>query len=178
MKISILLFLSLFCSFIRVNGQQPVICGDWIGVYEGSKLSDELDEDGDKYIIPADYKMYIRIKIIDGHYIVRVKTRIADESGPFNYVPEGRVEYADENSIVWVEDYGDDYDWSSTAKEQGIRIGHSHDIKACRVTLANGVLRYSEEPRTTYYDTQGRKITTKAWTWGRKISLYKEEPDW
>ena len=162
----------------EIFNQESALCGDWIGIYEGVKLSDELDEDGDRIPVSANYKAYIRIKILDGLYIVRMKTRIADESMPFHYEPDGKIEYADENSITWVIDLGDDYDWSSTAKEQGIKIGHSHDIMRCRVTLANGVLRYSEEPRTTYYDTQGRIINSKTWSWGRKFSLYKEESDW
>ena len=178
MKVKYILFLLLLFCFKTTKAQEPAICGDWIGIYAGFKQSDELDEDGDKRLVHADYKMYIRIKRLNGNYIVRIKTRIADESGPFHYEPDCQIEYSDESRINWIVDLGYDYDWSSTAKEQGIRIGHSHDIKACRVTLANGVLRYSEEPRTTYYDIQGRKITTKAWTWGRKISLYKEEPDW
>lgn len=169
--------LSLF-SLTTAIAQESAICGDWIGVYEGRTISDELDEDGDKRIVRADYKAYIRIKLLDGHYIVRMKTRIADESKSFYYEPDGKIEYADESSITWVIDLGDDYDWSSTDKVEGIRIGHSHDIKRCRVVLANGVLGYSEEPRTTYYDTQGRIITTKTWSWGKKFSLYKEESDW
>ena len=160
--------------------QEPAICGDWIGVYKGYKMSDKVNEDGEHYPpVQTDYKAYLRIKIIDNHYSVRMKTRIADESKPFEYEPDCQIVDANEKSITWIFDNGDDYDWSSTAKEQGIKIGHTHDITRCSVTLTNGILHYSELFITTYYDMQGREITTKQWNRENKtFSLYKEDKDW
>ena len=50
--------------------QEPAICGDWIGAYKN-----DVDSEGSKNIIQKDYKRYIRIKLIDGSYTVRMKTR-------------------------------------------------------------------------------------------------------
>ena len=179
-KTFLVFVMTLFC-LTTAMAQEPAICGDWIGVYKGLKMSDEVDEDGDHYPVSADYKAYIRIKLIDNNYTVRVKTRIADESKPFNYEPECLIEHADEHGITWIYDHGNDYDWSPTAKEQGIRIGHSHSITRCWVTLTNGVLKYTDLYITTYYDTQGREITTKKWDYPgmrKSYALYKEDKDW
>ena len=172
--------LSLLC-ITTAMAQEPAICGDWIGVYKGFKMSDDVDEDGDHYPVQTDYKAYLRIKIIDNHYTVRMKTRIADDSKPFNYEPECRIENANENGITWVFDYGDDYDWSPSDTEQGIRIGHSHSITRCWVVLTNGVLKYTDLHITTYYDKQGRIITTKQWdipSMRKSYNLYKDDKDW
>lgn len=110
-----------------------------------------------------------------------MKTRDADENSPFNYSPECHIEYADDHRITWVFDYGDDYDWSSTAKEEGIVIGHSHDIVRCQVTMTNGTLKFSDQYIVTYYDKQGRTITTKnygAYIIKKPFTLYKEDTDW
>lgn len=139
------------------KAQESAICGDWIGVYEGIGLSNEVNEDGEKNLITKDIKAYLRIRIIDGHYNVRMKTRYADESKPFNYMPECCIEYADDHHITWVFDYGDDYDWSGKAKEQGNVIGHSHEILSCQIMLTNETLKYSDEHIITYYDKQGRR---------------------
>lgn len=181
MKKLLLLAISCFVCVSFVLAQEPAICGDWIGVYKGFKMSDDVDEDGDHYPVQTDYKAYLRIKIIDNRYTVRMKTRIADESKPFNYEPECRIENANENSITWVFDHGDDYDWSPSAKEQGIRIGHSHSVTRCWVVLINGVLKYTDLYITTYYDKQGRIITTKQWdipSMRKSYNLYKDDKDW
>lgn len=55
-----LTFLLFLCAFMA-KAQEPAICGDWIGVYEGPGLSNELNEDGKKYFITKDIKAYLRI---------------------------------------------------------------------------------------------------------------------
>lgn len=172
-----LIVLSLLCITTVMAQDYTRICGDWIGVYKDYK--DDVDEDGEHYLAPTDYKAYLRIKYIDNHYTVRMKTRIADESSPFNYRPECRIESANENSITWIFDHGDDYEWRPSDKEQGISIGHSHSISRCWVTLTNGVLKYTDMCIITFYDKQGRIITTRQLDGlGKSFTLYKEDNDW
>lgn len=167
--------LSLLC-MTSVMAQEPAICGDWTGVYKSFKI---VNTNGNRQKVDADYKRYIRIKIIDGNYIVRMKTRIADNSEPFNYWSECQIIESSERIIKWKMDLGSDYDWSPDAMHKGILIGHADYYKYCTVTLSNGTLKYSEHMLVLYYDRQGREIdkeNSPERTVGQ--SLYKEESDW
>lgn len=155
--------------------QEPAICGDWIGVYNSWNI---INTNGERVKVDADYKRYIRIKLIDGNYIVRMKTRIVDDSEPFNYWSECQIIEANDRMIKWKMDLGSDYDWSQDAKQKGITIGHADYYKYCTVILSNGTLKYSENMLTIYYDRQGREIDKKRTPEIDKHSLYKNDSDW
>ena len=177
MKKYFICILSLFC-MTTAMAQEPAICGDWIGVYKSDAISDDVDSEGSKYIIQKDYKRYIRIKLIDGSYTVRMKTRIADESSPFTYSPECHVIEANDRMIRWKMDLGSSYDWTPSDKHKGIPIGHADYYKYCTIILANGTLKYSEYMLTIYYDRQGREFDKQKWFEKDGQSLYKEDSDW
>ena len=162
-------------SFTTAQAQEPAICGDWIGVYESWKI---VNSNGNRHKVDADYKRYIRIKLIDGYYTIRMKTRIADNSEPFNYWSECLIIEANERMIKWKMNLGSDYDWSSEAEHKGILIGHADYNKYCTVVLSNGTLKYSEYMLTTYYDRQGREFDKEITPEMDKHSLYKEDSDW
>lgn len=166
--------LSLLC-VTTAMAQEPAICGDWIGVYNSFNI---VNTNGDRKIVHADYKRYIRIKLIDGNYIVRMKTRIADDSEPFNYWSECQVIEANDRMIKWKMDLGPDYDWSPDAKHKGISIGHADYFKYCTVILSNGTLKYSEYLLTIYYDRQGREIDKDRSYEENGQLLYKDDSDW
>lgn len=166
--------LSLLC-FTTAMAQEPAICGDWIGVFKSFNI---INTNGDRVKVDADYKRYIRIKIIDGNYIVRMKTRIADNSEPFNYWAECQIIESNERMIKWKMDLGSDYDWSPDSKHKGIPIGHADYYKYCTVIHSNGSLKYSENMLTIYFDKQGREFDKERTPEMDKHSLYKDDSDW
>lgn len=125
MKKILLLSIFMLLSMTAVIAQEPAICGDWIGVYKDASISEDVDSEGSKYFIQKDYRRFIRVKLIDGHFTVRMKTRIADESSPFNYWPECQIIEANDRIIKWKMDLGPSYDWSLSDKHKGISIGHA-----------------------------------------------------
>ena len=173
-KVLLVSLLSLI-SIITTMAQQSAICGDWTGVYLSWKI---VNTNGSTRHIETDYKRYIRIKLIDGNYIVRMKTRIADNSEPFNYWAECQIIEANDRMIKWKMDLGPDYDWSQDAKHKGIPIGHADYYKYCTVILSNGTLKYSEYMFTIYYDRQGREIDKEKTIEKDSQSLYKDDSDW
>lgn len=173
-RILLVNILSLLC-MTMIKAQEPAICGDWIGVYKSWNI---VNTNGDRRKVDADYKRYIRIKNIDGNYIVRMKTRIADNSDSFNYWSECQIVEANERMIKWKMDLGSDYDWSPDAEQKGILIGHADYYKICTVILSNGTLKYSENMLTIYYDKQGREFDKHRTPEMDKHSLYKDDTDW
>lgn len=169
-----LIVLSLLC-LTTVMAQEPTICGDWVGIFEDWAI---VNREGSKSKIYKDYKRYIRIKLIDGHFTLRMKTRVADESSPFNYWPECQILEANDRKIMWKMDLGSDYDWTPSAEHKGIPIGHVDYFKYCTVILSNGILKYSENMLVFYYDRQGREIDKEQTPEGKAQSLYKEDSDW
>lgn len=176
-KMYLICLLPLLCVTVTM-AQKPAICGDWIGVYKSETISDDVDSDGSKYFIQKDYKRYIRVKLIDGSYTVRMKTRIADESSPFTYSPECQIIEAGDRIIKWKMNLGPSYDWDSSDKHKGIPIEHADYYEYCTIILTNGTLKYSEYMLTIYYDRQGREIGRKKWFENDGQSLYKEDSDW
>ena len=163
----------LFC--IEATAQEPAICGDWIGVYKSWNI---INTNGERVKVDADYKRYIRIKFKDGNYIVRMKTRIADDSEPFNYWSDCQIMESNDRMIKWMMDLGSDYDWSQDAGHKGILIGHADYYKYCTVILSYGTLKYSEYMLKIYYDRQGREIDKERTQEMNLHSLYKEDSDW
>lgn len=155
---------------LRSEYGNNALCGDWVGVYEGTIL-------GDDKIEHPDYKLYIRIQKSGNNYIVREKSRIADESEPFSYIQSAENIVVTNNSISWKHDYGDDYDWSGNARENGVRIGHSRAIEYCSAVLSGNVLNYCNYYIVTYFDRNGRTITSKQLP-ERRISLYRNNENW
>ena len=136
--------------------QQPAICGDWVGVFENTEISDDAE-----YPIKRNYKRTIRIKKIEDHYTVRMKIQRADGSGNVSYISGEQITSADEYHISWMYDRG---------------LGDSgeyHYYLYCSVTLINGVLKYSEYWITEYPGGGRRK-----WGESSNQSLYKDEGDW
>ena len=167
--------LSLFC-LTTTMAQEPAICGDWIGVYKSWNI---VNTNGDRQKVDADYKRYIRIKLIDGSYTVRMKTRIADNSEPFNYCSECQIIESNDRMIKWKVDLGSDYEWTSDAKHKGIPIGHADYYMYCTVILSSGTLKYSDYMFVIYYDRQGREIDKESGPEKTKgQALYKEDSDW
>ncbi len=171
----LLLIVAVFWIPIDANAQTSALCGDWIGVYEGT-----LPHPTEDRVVSADWKLYIRIKQIDGQYYVRMKTRIADESYPFWYQPECRVTSIDSNSIsfsqLWCDDRGGDL-----GTEKGIAVGRDYQIARYKAVLTNGVLRLSGEYERTVYDRHGNIISTRCFhtnEYMKGLNLYKEDSDW
>lgn len=173
-KVILIYLLLLFCLTMAI-AQEPVICGDWIGVYEGTTIHPIEDR-----LISADWKLYLRIKLIDGNYIVMMKRRIADESNPFIYEKKCEVQSANEKTITWTIYDEDDYDTSPIMKEQGILVGHIHETVYCTVELNRGTLTFSSNIERTNYDRQGRIINKKMMGYSpyKECTLYKENSDW
>ena len=167
MRKGVLISILLLCA-ICTMAQEPAICGDWIGVYEGIVIND-----GSRY----DCKRYIRVKLIDGCYTVRMKTKVADESS-FKYFPEGEIIEADDRMIKWKVNLGSEYDWTSSAKHKGIPIGHADYFIYCTIILSKGTLKYSDYMLTIYYDRQGREIDKDISLKKDGQTLYKEDSDW
>jgi len=155
--------------------QEKAICGDWIGVFKSWNI---VSTNGNRQKVDADYKRYVRIKFIDSNYTVRMKTRIADNTEPFNYWSESQIIEADDRQIKWKMNLGSDYNWSSDAKHKGIPIGHAEYSMFCTVILLNGTLKYSEYMITTYYDRQGQEIDRERTPPNEDSLLYKNEDDW
>ena len=166
--------LSLLC-MTSVMAQEPAICGDWTGIFLSFNI---VNSNGSRTKVDANYKRYIRIKLIDGNYTVRMKTRIADNSEPFNYWPECQITKANDQMISWKMDLGPDYDWSADAKHKGMPIGHADYFKYCTVILSNSTLKYSEYLLVIYYDRQGREIDKEKTFEKGGQTLYKEDSDW
>ncbi len=174
-KVLLVSLLSLM-SFITTMAQQSAICGDWIGIAHEAAFK-EHPETGN--MMRVDEKLYIRIKQIDGKFQVRMKTRIADESRPFNYLPECKVIFVNDNVVKWSQDWGGNNE-GNLGKEQGIVVGRDSQIAYYTAVLTDGVLRLSEKYIITYYDRQGRVITSKDFpsSYSKGVTLYKEESDW
>lgn len=166
--------LALLC-IVQAKAQEPAICGDWTGVYESWDI---VDRDGSKQKVYRDYKRYIRVKLIDGCYTVRMKTRIADESLPFTYAPECQIIEANERMIKWKMNLGQDYEWSPSATHKGIPIGHADYYNYCTIILSNGTLKYSDHMLTIYYNKQGQEIDKESTPEIKMQTLYKDDSDW
>lgn len=177
MRIVLLSSILSLLSLTTVMAQEPAICGDWIGVYQGDVISDDVNSDGSRYFIQKDFKRYIRVKLIDGCYTVRMKTTIADESS-FKYAPEGEIIEANDRMIKWKVNLGSEYDWTSSAKHKGIPIGHADYFHYCTIILSKGTLKYSDYMLTIYYDRQGREIDKDISLKKDGQTLYKEDSDW
>ena len=176
MRKELLVSLLSLMSFITTMAQQSAICGDWIGIAHEAALK-EHPETGN--MMRVDEKLYIRIKQIEGRYQVRMKTRIADESRPFNYLPECKVTSVSENAIKWSQDWGGN-DEDDLGTEQGVAVGRDSQIAYFTAVLTDGVLKLSERYIITYYDRRGNVITSKEYpvSYSKGVLLYKEESDW
>lgn len=173
-----LLFLVFVCHVCITNvfAQDCGLCGTWIGIAHDTTLK-EHPETGN--VMPADEKLYVRIKQINGNYQVRMKAQIADGSRPFSYLPECRVTSVDGNTIKWSQDWGGNDD-SNQSTMQGVVVGRDTQIAYFTGILMDGVLRLSEIYIITYYDRQGRIITSKSFPvhYSNGVTLYKEDDDW
>lgn len=174
MKKLIVLSIVTLLSCVVAVAQESAICGDWSGVF----TSGVIDTDGERHVFDAAFKRHIRIKLINGNYIIRMKTRIADDSEPFIYWPECHIIEASDKMIKWRMNLDSDYSWSSDARHKGVRIGHADYYKYCTVKLSNGVLKYSEYLHTIYFDKQGRVIDSENNFEKSSQTLYKEDADW
>lgn len=176
MRKALLVFLMSLISLIKTMAQQPAICGDWIGIAHEAALK-EHPETGN--MMKVDEKLYIRIKQIEGKYQVRMKAQIADGSRPVNYLPECKVTSVSNNIIKWSQDWGSN-DEDDLGTEQGVVVGRDSQIAYFTAILTDGVLHLSEKYIITYYDRQGRVITSKEFpvSYSKGVLLYKEESDW
>lgn len=166
---------SLLC-ITTAFAQEPAICGDWIGIAHEAALK-EHPETGN--MMRVDKKLYIRIKQIDGKYQVRMKAQIADGSRPFSYPPECIVTSVNRNSIKWSQDWGGNEE-DDLGREQGVVVGRDSQTAYFTAVLKDGALHLSEKYIITYYDRQGRLITSKEFpsSYSKGVTLYTEESDW
>lgn len=176
MKRALLLaFIALAC--VSIAGAQDCdLCGTWIGIAHEAALR-EHPETGN--MMRVDEKLYIRIKQINGKYQVRMKAQIADGSRPFSYLPECKVTSVVGNTIKWIQDW-EGNEGGNLGTEQGIVVGRDSQIAYFTAVLTDGVLKLSEEYIITYYDRQGREITSKSFpvSYSKGVTLYKEDSDW
>lgn len=175
MKIFFASMLAMLC-IVQAKAQEPAICGDWIGIAHEAALK-EHPETGN--LMRVDEKLYIRIKLIDGKYQVRMKAQIADGSRPFDYQPECKVTSVSENTIKWSQDWGSNDD-DDLGTEQGVVVGKDSQIAYFTAVLSDGVLKLSERYIITYYDRRGNVITSKEFpvSYSKGVILFKEESDW
>lgn len=178
MKRVLFILVAICCICTLTHAQQSAICGDWTGIYESSVISDDVDDEGSKYFVTKDFKRTIRIKLIDGNYVIRMKIQRADGSGKVSYIPNAEIMSANDHQISWKYDRGRDSDWSGSSRHNGRIIGSSSTFYYCSVTLTNGVLKFSDYWITTYYDRQGYKIDDSRWGESSNQTLYKDEDDW
>ena len=146
------------------------MCGDWVGVYESSKMHPTEGR-----LVPADWKLYIRIKKIDGFYTVRVKTRIADNSGDYFYWPDYTVYQADDNKIFLRYDGG--YD-DNNGNGYGT-FAYSVDIIHISLEYQYGILYLDGKQYVRLYDNNDNLIDNKdIKLYKSPIKLYKDDNDW
>ena len=132
------------------------MCGDWVGVYESSKMHPTEDR-----LIPADWKMYIRIKKIDGFYNARVKTRIADNSMEYVYWTDWKMYQAYDNKIILRWEVKDD---------------KVYDDVYFTLTYNQGILYFDGGTiHRTYYANKSKQTLPAPFS---PVTLYKEENDW
>ena len=154
------------------------MCGDWVGVYNGTKLHPTEDR-----LIPADYKLYVRIKNIEDNITVRLKCQLADNSAAAWYMNEWKVSEYSENRIVLVWDGGDDdNDGDGWGIIKGEKCAYRRDVIYASLELTKGVLYFDGGTNYgTYYDDSGNKIDSfhfEASIPARKVTLYKDDDDW
>jgi len=174
-KVLLTTLFSLLCLTTAI-AQESAICGDWIGIAREASMK-EHPETGS--IMRVDEKLYIRIKQNNGKYQVRMKAQIADGSRPFDYQPECQVTSVSENTIKWSQDWGSN-DEDDLGREQGVVVARDSQIAYFAAVLTDGVLHLSAKYIITYYDRQGRIITSKEFpfSYSKGVTLYKEESDW
>lgn len=175
-----LLSLILLCLVIATTSfaqEGCKLCGDWVGVYKQDLGKYDQNEDR---IIPADYKLYVRIKKNDDTYIVRVKYRIADGSMEFNYTPDCIITNSTDTKISWYWDWGDD---DNGRDGWGDGISYVHNTSFLTVSLENGRLFYTGKGIIKEYNRRGELV--KQWESphgvfpsGNRVILYKEDDDW
>ena len=153
------------------------LCGDWVGVYEKELGKYDYNEDR---IIPASYKLYVRIKKIDDTYIVRVKERIIDGSTDFNYMPDCIITNSSDNRISWYWDWGDD-DNGGYGYSNG--VAYTHQTSYVTIYLESGKLIYTGITIIKEYNRRGELV--KQWEsphgvfpCGDAVTLYKDDSDW
>lgn len=176
-----LLIIAVFCSLfsMQLRAQECKICGDWVGVFEGSKMHPSEDR-----TVSAEYKLYIRIKKVDDNFIVRVKDRLADGSSEFVYAPECIVQNVTQNKISWYWDWGEDdnggYGWGT---EKGVKIAYVHCISYVSATLNNGILYYDGGKEVCKQcDRNGNVVSQyekkNLYPTSSRVALYKDDDDW
>lgn len=171
-------FLPLFLfSTMAFTQENCKICGDWVGVY--NQELGKYDQTEDTFI-PANYKLYVRIKKIDGTYIVRVKYQIADGSMAVNYTPDCIITNSTDTKISWHWDWGND---DNGGDSWGDGIAYVHNTSYLTVFLENGRLVYTGKGIIKEYNRRGDLV--KQWESphgvfpsGDRVILYKEDDDW
>lgn len=142
-----------------VSAQDCPMCGDWVGVYVGGKY-----DRSENRRVEANWKMYIRIKNNDGHYSVRVKERLADNSRDFIYWTDCNVYEVKGNKIILWEEFKDD-DFHENVY---YTIEYNHGI-----LYFDGGIVYR-----TNYNSSGRVINKYEFSAMKPVTLYKEDDDW
>lgn len=154
------------------------MCGDWVGVYNGTK-----PHPTEERLIPADYKLYVRIKRIEDNISVRLKCQLADNSAAAWYMNDWKVSDYSENRIVLVWDGGDDDNggdgWDII---NGKKCAYRRDIIYASLELTKGILYFNGGTNYgTWYDKYGNVLDTfhfDASIPARNVTLYKDDDDW
>ena len=176
-----ILLTTMLClvSFSMTYSQEDCkMCGDWIGIFEGTKPHPTEDR-----LIPADYKLYIRIKKIDTNLIVRIKYSLADNSTGFSYMNEWKVFDFSEKKITLKWDSGiDDNAGQGWGIKNGKKCAYRRDVICASIELQQGVLYFDGgQNNVTWYDSNNNIISANAFPNNipaKNVTLYKEENDW
>lgn len=154
------------------------MCGDWVGVYTGTKIHPTEDR-----LIPADYKLYVRISIIENNISIRLKYQIVDNSFAAVYMNEWTVSDHSEDRIFLMLDSGnDDNEGGGWGLKNGKYCAYRRDVIHASLELKNGILFfYGGTNYITWYDKNGNVIDTShhdAIYPTRKVTLFKGGDDW
>ena len=158
--------------------QECKMCGDWVGIYESSKPHPTEDR-----LIPADHKLYIRIKKVENNIIVRIKDRVADNSAEFWYMNDWKISDFSDNRIILVWDTGiDDNYGEGWGIKDGRRCAYRRDVVYASIELRQGILYFDGGTNyVTWYDSNDKIISTFNFpnhVPAKNVTLYKDDDDW
>lgn len=166
-----LLTFLLCCNICSIYAQtDDEFCGDWVGTYT-ERLPDNNNEWRDMQI-----KMYIRINKMNSNYTVRIKTQCPGSD--MSYWPTCEHISRQGNSLNFIMDRGNNYDWDANDKFMGKRINSSHYVIHGSLSAGTGSIYYKDYMITTYYGGGNKIGEEKSPIKGgylREVTLYKDD---
>lgn len=170
-SVYVLMFL-LCCNVCGTYAQSAdEFCGDWVGTF--TMTVPDPDSDGMK---DERVKMYIRINKMDSGYTVRIKTQ--SPGSDMNYWPTCENVSRQGNSLYFIMDRGENYDWEANDKKNGQRIRRSHYVIHGSISVGIGSICYRDYMIVSYYGDSGYIGEERAPIKGgyiRDMTLYRDD---